>query len=85
MCFFLLTITSIHNIHKVTKIRNSEALNTVAQKIQLFNAQKIEKSRNSRNKQKYLKKREGTQKKKLSDTHYESNINTVVLIPHKLG
>ena len=57
----------------------------MAQKIQLFNAQKIEKSRNSRNKQKYLKKREGTQKKKLSDTHYESNINTVVLIPHKLG
>ena len=27
MCFFLSRVTSIHSIHKITKIRNSETLN----------------------------------------------------------
>ena len=44
MCFILLTVTSIHSIRKITKLRNSEKRWKVTQKISLFKVQKTEKS-----------------------------------------
>ena len=44
MYFTLFTVTSIHSILQITKIRNSETRRKVTQNIQLFKTQKTEKS-----------------------------------------
>ena len=44
VCFTLFTVTSIHRIQKITKIKNSEPWWKETRKIQLFKAQKTEKS-----------------------------------------
>ena len=72
MCFTLFMVTSIHNIRKYTKIRNSKKRWKVTQD------SRLKRQRNQLDKYKSLKEnRKDVQRKKLIDPQGESNINMV--------
>ena len=77
MSFFLSTVTSIRNIHKITKIRISETLNRIESDIEDSTVQGWKYRENELISREVSTKRRGIQKKKLIDTQCESNINIV--------
>ena len=77
MCFFSSKVTSIHSIHKITKIRNSETLNKMEGDTEDSPVQGLKDKEIQLISRKLSRKGKGIQKKKLRDTQFESNINTV--------
>ena len=78
MCFYS-PVTSIHSIHKIIKIRNSETLSKLEGDTEDTTVQySIDREIKLRSRKIWIKReKKGIQKKKLSDTQYKSNINTV--------
>ena len=77
MCFFSSKVTSIHSIHKITKIRNSETLKKMEGDTEDSPVQDSKDKEIQLISRKVSRKGKDIQKKKLRDTQFESNINTV--------